>query len=194
MTLALTPLARGAAPTRRPAARATVAAAEAGPAGGQAIRIKLKSFDKALITESAAAIVDAAKATGAAVSGPVPLPTRCVLRVWAPFFLSFFGCGREDTSACSRWDPVRAEQRRTRPLPGAATKKKRGFGPRVFFFFAGQCLLFPRRRRPPGSPPRAGARPPTQWTGRPAARAMEAKDGAAGNLGCAQGVPRPARP
>jgi hypothetical protein len=75
--LALSPLARGAAPARRPAARAAVDAADA-PAsgGGQAIRIKLKSFDKTLITQSAAAIVDAAKATGAAVSGPVPLPTK----------------------------------------------------------------------------------------------------------------------
>jgi len=77
--LALSPLARGAAPARRPVARAATAeadaAAVASPAG-QGIRIKLKSFNKTLITESAAAIVGVARETGASFSGPVPLPTR----------------------------------------------------------------------------------------------------------------------
>lgn len=39
------------------------------------IRIKLKSYDHALIDAAAEKIVDAAKRNGATVSGPVPLPT-----------------------------------------------------------------------------------------------------------------------
>ncbi len=40
------------------------------------IRIKLKSFDHNLIDKSAEKIVKAVRATGAVVSGPIPLPTR----------------------------------------------------------------------------------------------------------------------
>ncbi|MBM4405270.1 MAG: 30S ribosomal protein S10 [Chloroflexi bacterium] len=39
------------------------------------IRIKLKAFDHRLLDQSATQIVDAAEKTGAAVAGPVPLPT-----------------------------------------------------------------------------------------------------------------------
>ena len=39
------------------------------------IRIRLKSYDHQLIDQSAEKIVEAAKRTGARVSGPVPLPT-----------------------------------------------------------------------------------------------------------------------
>ncbi len=42
----------------------------------QKIRIRLKAFDYRLIDQSAAAIVDTAKRTGAVVKGPIPLPTR----------------------------------------------------------------------------------------------------------------------
>ncbi len=42
----------------------------------QKIRIKLKSYDHTLIDQSAARIVEAAKRTGARVSGPIPLPTE----------------------------------------------------------------------------------------------------------------------
>lgn len=42
----------------------------------QRIRIKLKAYDTELIKSSCEQIVAAAKATGARVSGPVPLPTR----------------------------------------------------------------------------------------------------------------------
>ena len=42
----------------------------------QKIRIKLKSFDHSLVDKSAEKIVKAVKATGAVVSGPVPLPTK----------------------------------------------------------------------------------------------------------------------
>ena len=42
----------------------------------QKIRIKLKSYEHNLIDQSAQRIVDAAKATGARVSGPIPLPTE----------------------------------------------------------------------------------------------------------------------
>jgi len=42
----------------------------------QNIRIRLKAFDHRLIDVSAKEIVDTAKRTGAAVRGPIPLPTR----------------------------------------------------------------------------------------------------------------------
>ena len=42
----------------------------------QKIRIKLKSYDHNLVDKSAEKIVKAAKATGAIVSGPIPLPTQ----------------------------------------------------------------------------------------------------------------------
>lgn len=42
----------------------------------QKIRIKLKSFDHALVDKSSEKIVKAVKSTGAVVSGPIPLPTE----------------------------------------------------------------------------------------------------------------------
>jgi small subunit ribosomal protein S10 len=42
----------------------------------QKIRIKLKSYDHQLVDKSAEKIVKTVKATGAVVSGPIPLPTR----------------------------------------------------------------------------------------------------------------------
>ena len=42
----------------------------------QKIRIKLKSYDHQLVDKSAEKIVKAVKATGAIVSGPIPLPTH----------------------------------------------------------------------------------------------------------------------
>ncbi len=42
----------------------------------QKIRIRLKAYDHTLIDQSAARIVEAAKKTGAEVSGPIPLPTE----------------------------------------------------------------------------------------------------------------------
>ena len=42
----------------------------------QKIRIKLKSYEHTLIDQSAERIVEAAKCTGARVSGPIPLPTE----------------------------------------------------------------------------------------------------------------------
>ncbi len=42
----------------------------------QRIRIRLKAFDHRILDKSAAEIVDTAERTGAAVAGPVPLPTR----------------------------------------------------------------------------------------------------------------------
>lgn len=50
----------------------------------QKIRIRLKAFDHRILDQSATLIVEAAERTGAAVSGPVPLPTQiekfCVIR------------------------------------------------------------------------------------------------------------------
>ena len=40
------------------------------------IRIRLKGYDHTLVDAAAAKIVETAKKTGAAVSGPVPLPTQ----------------------------------------------------------------------------------------------------------------------
>tara|TARA_Y100000590_G_C14957343_1_gene727336 strand:- start:131 stop:445 length:315 start_codon:yes stop_codon:yes gene_type:complete len=45
-------------------------------AANQNIRIRLKAFDHKLIDSSASEIVETAKRTGAAVKGPVPLPTK----------------------------------------------------------------------------------------------------------------------
>jgi len=42
----------------------------------QRIRIKLESFDHRILDESARKIVDAARRSGARVSGPVPLPVH----------------------------------------------------------------------------------------------------------------------
>ena len=41
----------------------------------QKIRIKLKSYDHALVDKSTDQLVKTVKATGAVVSGPIPLPT-----------------------------------------------------------------------------------------------------------------------
>ena len=42
----------------------------------KSLRIKLVSYDHRLLDESARKIVEAAKKTGAVVSGPIPLPTE----------------------------------------------------------------------------------------------------------------------
>ena len=42
----------------------------------QKIRIRLKAYDHEILDNSATRIVEAAKSTGAAVSGPIPLPTE----------------------------------------------------------------------------------------------------------------------
>ena len=42
----------------------------------QRIRIKLRSYDHAMLDQSASQIVQTAKRTGAMISGPVPLPTK----------------------------------------------------------------------------------------------------------------------
>ena len=41
----------------------------------QKIRIRLKAYDHRVLDESAAQIVESAEKTGAAVAGPIPLPT-----------------------------------------------------------------------------------------------------------------------
>ena len=59
----------------------------------QKIRIKLKSYDHNLVDKSAEKIVRTVKATGAIVSGPIPLPTHkrifTVNRSTLCFFLFF---------------------------------------------------------------------------------------------------------
>lgn len=45
-------------------------------AATQKIRIKLKAYDHNLVDKSTDKIVRTAKATGAIISGPIPLPTR----------------------------------------------------------------------------------------------------------------------
>ena len=42
----------------------------------QKIRINLKSYDHNLVDQASEKIVETAKATGAQVSGPIPLPTE----------------------------------------------------------------------------------------------------------------------
>lgn len=43
----------------------------------QRIRIRLKGYDQRLLDRSTADIVETAKRTGAAIAGPIPLPTSC---------------------------------------------------------------------------------------------------------------------
>ena len=43
---------------------------------GQKIRIKLRAYDHRLLDKSTDKIIQTAKNTGAAISGPIPLPTR----------------------------------------------------------------------------------------------------------------------
>ena len=43
---------------------------------GQKIRIKLKAYDHRLIDKSTDKIIQTAKKPGAAICGPIPLPTR----------------------------------------------------------------------------------------------------------------------
>ena len=45
-------------------------------ANAEKIRIRLKAYDHELLDQSAEKIVEAAKRTGAKVSGPIPLPTE----------------------------------------------------------------------------------------------------------------------
>ena len=45
-------------------------------AKNEKIRVKLRSYDHALIDAAAAKIVEVAKRNGCAVSGPIPLPTE----------------------------------------------------------------------------------------------------------------------
>ena len=45
-------------------------------AASEKIRIRLKSYDHTLVDQAAEKIVEAAKRTGATVSGPIPLPTE----------------------------------------------------------------------------------------------------------------------
>ncbi len=45
------------------------------PARQQKIRIRLKGYDQRLLDRSTADIVETAKRTGAAIAGPIPLPT-----------------------------------------------------------------------------------------------------------------------
>ena len=57
----------------------------------QKIRIKLKSYDHKLVDKSAEKIVKAVKATGAIISGPIPLPThKRIYTVREQFQLSDF--------------------------------------------------------------------------------------------------------
>jgi small subunit ribosomal protein S10 len=42
----------------------------------QKIRIKLRAYDHRLLDQAAEEIVEAAKRTGAKISGPLPLPTK----------------------------------------------------------------------------------------------------------------------
>ena len=52
------------------------AEAQASPAEGLRIRIRLKAYDHKVIDQSAKQIIETAIRTGASIAGPVPLPTR----------------------------------------------------------------------------------------------------------------------
>ena len=52
----------------------------------QKIRIRLKAYDHRILDQSAEKIVETAKRSGAAVSGPIPLPTE---KQFTRFFVRF---------------------------------------------------------------------------------------------------------
>lgn len=64
----------------------------------QKIRIKLKSYDHNLVDKSAEKIVKTVKATGAVVSGPIPLPTH--KRIFTVNRSTFVNKNRENNSSC----------------------------------------------------------------------------------------------
>lgn len=66
----------------------------------QKIRIKLKSYDHNLVDKSAEKIVKTVKATGAVVSGPIPLPTH--KRIFTVNRSTFVNKNRESNSSCLR--------------------------------------------------------------------------------------------
>jgi small subunit ribosomal protein S10 len=43
----------------------------------QKIKIRLEAYDHEAIDQATESIIEAARLTGVAVSGPIPLPTRC---------------------------------------------------------------------------------------------------------------------
>lgn len=86
-------------------------AAPTPPAPQQKIRIKLKSYWVDLLQVAVDAILDVAKTTGATVSGPVPLPTRCDLP-WG---------GGVDSSSSLYWAPVRMAAVKLDAIPSAST-------------------------------------------------------------------------
>merc|ERR1711990_1225125 len=69
---------------QRKAFRVRAADAAAAPVAASKIRIRLKSFETSHMQAACDKIVEAATATEASISGPVPLPTKrriyCVLR------------------------------------------------------------------------------------------------------------------
>lgn len=71
-------------PVRAPVRAAFAVKADAAAVAAQKIRIRLKSFEVKHMAAACDKIIDAAKATEASISGPVPLPTKrrvyCVLR------------------------------------------------------------------------------------------------------------------
>ena len=71
-------------PVRAPVRAAFAVRADAAAVAAQKIRIRLKSFEVKHMAAACDKIIEAAKATEASISGPVPLPTKrriyCVLR------------------------------------------------------------------------------------------------------------------
>ena len=66
----------------------------------QKIRIKLKSYDHNLVDKSAEKIVKTVKASGAVVSGPIPLPTH--KRIFTVNRSTFVNKNRESNSNSPR--------------------------------------------------------------------------------------------
>lgn len=64
------------APKQEKQANPKVQEKQAPKAVRQKIRIRLKAYDQRLLDRSTADIVETAKRTGAAVVGPIPLPTK----------------------------------------------------------------------------------------------------------------------
>jgi hypothetical protein len=81
-------------PFRLPSSVSVFSARPQAAVAAQKIRIRLKSFEVKHMAAACDKIIEAAKATEASISGPVPLPTKrriyCVLRSPLLIFLSWF--------------------------------------------------------------------------------------------------------
>ena len=90
----------------------------------QKIRIKLKSYDYSLVDKSAEKIVKTVKATGAVVSGPIPLPThKRIFTVNRSTFVNKKSREQFELSSYKRLIDIYSSTAKTVEMPGLLGKK-----------------------------------------------------------------------